>query len=71
VKLVSFTAVSNVTGQIFDLARLGKKIKQEREDILFVIDASQSVPHIPIDVQKLGADFLFFTAHKVMAESGL
>lgn len=71
VKLVSFTAVSNVTGQIFDLARLGKKIKQEREDVLFVIDASQSVPHIPIDVQKLGADFLFFTAHKVMAESGL
>lgn len=68
VKVISLTHVSNVTGQVFDLEKIGKF---KREDTLFVVDASQSFPHIKVDVQKLNCDFLFFTAHKIMADSGL
>lgn len=68
VKVVSLTQVSNVTGQIFDLKSVKKLL---RDDTLFVVDASQSVPHFKVDVQEIWADFVFFTAHKVMADSGI
>ncbi|MGE4444226.1 MAG: aminotransferase class V-fold PLP-dependent enzyme [Candidatus Altimarinota bacterium] len=68
VKVIAFTHVSNVTGQIFDLEKIGK-IK--RKDTLFIVDASQSFPHFQVNVEKLNCDFLFFTAHKIMADSGL
>jgi cysteine desulfurase/selenocysteine lyase len=38
---------------------------------LFFIDASQSVPHFQVDVQELWCDALFFTGHKIMADSGI
>ncbi|MDD3302728.1 MAG: aminotransferase class V-fold PLP-dependent enzyme [Candidatus Gracilibacteria bacterium] len=38
---------------------------------LFIIDASQSFPHFKVDVKKLNCDMIFFTAHKIMADSGL
>ena len=66
VKIISLTQVSNVTGQIFELEKIWK---QKREDTLFIIDASQSIPHFDIDVQKLNCDFLFFTWHKLMADT--
>ncbi len=68
VKVISLTHVSNVTGQVFDLEQVGKL---KREDTLFVVDASQSVPHMKVDVQKINCDFLFFTWHKVFADSGI
>jgi len=68
VKVISFTHVSNVTGQIFDVAEIGRR---KRPDTLFVLDASQSFPHFQVDVHEIGCDFLFFTAHKVMADTGL
>lgn len=66
VKVISFTHVSNVTGQIFDLSEIGKR---KRQDTIFVVDASQSVPHMKVDVQEIWCDFLFFTGHKVFADS--
>lgn len=71
VKLVSFTAVSNVTGEIFDIERLGNLIKTKNKDTIFIVDASQSVPHIPLDVKKIQCDFAFFTGHKLMADTGI
>ncbi len=68
VKVISLTQVSNVTGQIFDLEQVGKL---KREETLFVVDASQSIPHIPVSVKKLNCDFLFFTGHKIFADSGI
>lgn len=68
VKVVSLTYVSNVTGTIFNLEKLSKML---REDTLFVVDGSQAVPHIQVDVKKLDIDFMFFTGHKMMAESGI
>ncbi len=68
VKVISMTHVSNVTGQVFDLERIWNL---KREDTLFVIDASQSIPHFKVDVVKLNADFMFFTWHKLLADSGI
>ena len=66
VKVISFTQVSNVTWEIFDLEKVWKL---KRPDTIFVVDASQSVPHFEVDVKKLNCDFLFFTWHKVLADS--
>ncbi len=68
VKIISMTHVSNVSWQIFDLERIWKL---KREDTLFIIDWSQSIPHFEVDVKKLNADFLFFTGHKLLADSGI
>ncbi len=68
VKVIALTHVSNVTGQIFDLEEIWKR---KRDDTLFVVDASQSVPHMRVDVKKLNCDALFFTGHKVLALSGI
>jgi cysteine desulfurase/selenocysteine lyase len=74
VKVVSLTYASNVTGEIFPLEKvkelLKKKYTKETKP-LFVVDASQAVPHFEVDVQKLDCDFLVFTGHKVMAETGI
>jgi len=66
VKVISFTQVSNVTGQIFGLESIWKL---KKKDTLFVVDASQSIPHFKLDVKKLNCDFMFFTGHKLMAET--
>ena len=66
VKVIALTHVSNVTGQVFDLERVWKL---KREDTLFIVDASQSFPHLKVDIKKYNLDFLFFTGHKVMADS--
>ena len=68
VKIISMTHVSNITWQIFDLERIWKL---KREDTIFIIDASQSVPHFKVDVKLLNADFLIFTWHKVFADTGI
>ena len=78
VKAVSLTHVSNVTGSIFDLEEVGKALTPNPSPNgrgghkpLFIVDASQSVPHFKVDVEKIGCDFMFFTGHKLMADSGI
>ncbi|MBS8122018.1 aminotransferase class V-fold PLP-dependent enzyme [Candidatus Vampirococcus lugosii] len=68
VKIVSFTYVSNLTGTIFDLENIGNLL---RDDTIFVVDGSQAVPNFPVDFQKINADFLIFTGHKLMANTGI
>lgn len=68
VKVISFTQISNVTGEIYDLEEIWKL---KRDDTIFIVDASQSIPHMQVDTIKLNCDFLFFTAHKIMAETGI
>ena len=53
VKVVSMTHVSNVTGEIFPLEKIGSEVKKHKNTPLFFIDASQSVPHFKIDVDEL------------------
>ena len=68
-KLVSFTQMSNVLGTITPAA----EIIRLAHDVgaLTLVDAAQSVPHLPVDVQDLDVDFLAFSAHKMVGPSGI
>lgn len=68
-KVVAFTHQSNVTGTINPVATLVEAAK--KVGALTVLDACQSVPHMPVDVQKLGVDFLAFSGHKMLAPTGI
>jgi cysteine desulfurase / selenocysteine lyase len=67
--LVSFTHMSNVLGTI----NPAKEIIQlaHQAGAVTIVDGAQSVPHIPVDVQELNADFLAFSAHKMCGPTGL
>lgn len=68
-KLLALNYVSNVLGTINPVE---KAIKMAHEHgVLVLIDAAQSVPHIPIDVRKLGCDFLVFSGHKMLGPTGI
>src|SRR5215213_4904995 len=69
VKLVSFAHVSNVLGTITD----PRPIIERAHAIgaLVVLDACQSVPHMPIDVCALDVDFLVFSGHKMLGPTGI
>lgn len=68
-KVVAFTHQSNVTGTINPVAALVEAAK--KVGALTVLDACQSVPHMPVDVQKLDVDFLAFSGHKMLAPTGI
>ena len=68
VKVVSLSHVSNVTWQIMEVEKVRKKIG---EKVFFIIDWSQSVPHIPVDIETLQCDALIMTWHKMMAYTWL
>lgn len=73
VKVVSLTHVSNTTGQIFDLENVSSLLtmKYGADTPLFIVDGSQSVPHFGVDVANIGCDAMFFTGHKIFADSGI
>lgn len=68
-KLVAFTQMSNVLGTINPAAEIIRMAKNV--GALTLIDAAQSVPHIPVDVNALGADFMAFSAHKMLGPTGI
>lgn len=65
------SAASNVTGAAFDLARIRDTIRSFSPQVLFVVDASQAVPHFRVDVSTLDIDYMVFTGHKIMADTGI
>jgi cysteine desulfurase/selenocysteine lyase len=67
--LVAFTQSSNVLGTINDAARLCSSA--HRAGAVTVVDGAQSVPHMPVDVQKMGCDFLAFSGHKMLGPTGI
>ena len=68
-KLVAVTQVSNVLGCVNDIQELVKRARACGAVIL--MDAAQSAPHMPIDVQKLDVDFVAFSGHKMLAPMGI
>lgn len=65
----AFSAASNVLGTVNDIRLLAKLAKEK--GALSVVDASQAVQHIPINVHDLGTDFLAFSSHKMLGPTGL
>lgn len=68
-RLVSFSHVSNVTGFVNPAAQICARARRAGARVL--IDAAQSAPHTPLDVQGLGCDFLVFSSHKMLGPMGI
>ena len=68
-KLLSVTAMSNALGSIVPLTDLIAMAKAEGATVL--VDGAQSVPHMAVDVQALGIDFLAFSGHKMLGPNGI
>ena len=69
VKLVSVSHMSNVLGTIVPVNDMIKMSHEKGIPVL--IDAAQSVPHMPVDVQKMDCDFMAFSAHKMLGPTGV
>ena len=68
-KLVAFTHVSNVLGTINPVQQMIAQAHAAGATVL--LDAAQSVPHLPVDVQALDVDFLCFSSHKMLGPTGI
>lgn len=68
-KLISIAQMSNVLGTIFPVKKISQ-IAHEKGAIV-VIDAAQSIPHMKVDVKDIDADFLVFSAHKMLGPMGI
>ena len=69
VKVVAFTHQSNVTGAVADVDELVRRARVV--GALVVLDACQSVPHMPVDFRTLDVDFAAFSGHKMLGPSGV
>lgn len=69
VKVVSVTGMSNVLGTMPPVAEIAAAAREA--GALAVVDAAQLVPHAPVDVQAMGADFLAFSGHKMLGPTGV
>ena len=68
-KVISIAQITNVSGDKRDIKRICKIAHDN--NILVVVDAAQSAPHIKIDVMDLDCDFLAFSAHKMCGPTGV
>jgi cysteine desulfurase/selenocysteine lyase len=68
-KVVSLVAVSNMLGTVNPVEKIARRAHEA--GALVVVDASQAVPQLPVDVTALGADFVAFTGHKMCGPTGI
>ncbi len=69
VKIVAFSLMSNVLGTITDAQRIIKRCQES--NVLTLVDGAQAVPHMPVDLQKIGCDFFAFSGHKMLGPTGI
>ena len=63
-KVISIAHITNVIGDVRDVVKIGEIA--EKHHIYFVVDAAQSVSHVPVDVLEMKASFLVFSGHKIL-----
>jgi len=68
-KVVAFVLVSNILGTVNPAEQIVRRAREV--GALVVVDASQAAPHMPLDVQALGADLVAFTGHKMCGPTGI
>ena len=71
VKLVAFTAVSNVLGTINPIQEIASRIRNQELGTKVLVDGAQAVPQMPVDVRDLGVDFYVFSGHKMYGPMGI
>jgi cysteine desulfurase/selenocysteine lyase len=69
VKLFAFTHISNSLGTVNPVAELCERAR--KLGVTTLVDAAQSAGHLPLDVQKIGCDFLTFSGHKICGPTGI
>jgi cysteine desulfurase/selenocysteine lyase len=67
-KIVAITHVSNALGAILPVKEISRLCKEN--NTLLLVDAAQSVPHMPLDIKDIGCDFLAFSGHKMLGPTG-
>jgi len=70
-KIVSIIHVENLFGYENNVYEIGKMLSKKYPHIYFIVDGTQSIPHIKIDVEKMKCDLFAFTAHKMMGPTGI
>ena len=70
-RIFAFTHASNVLGTINDVTELIRTARKLKKDILTIVDAAQSAPHLPLNVREMDCDFLAFSAHKLYGPTGV
>ncbi len=68
-RIVSVVHISNVLGSITPIAEISEMARAVGATM--IVDAAQSAPHVPVDVNELGADFIAFSAHKMLGPTGV
>ncbi len=68
-RIVAITHVSNVLGSVNPVRKIAALAHEKGAVVL--LDAAQSVPHLPVDAQELGVDFMAFSGHKMLAPAGV
>src|SRR3989344_4174131 len=70
-KILALTYISNVLGTINPIKKIAKAVKSINPKVIVVVDAAQAVPHMNVNVQDLGCDFLTFSSHKMLGPTGV
>jgi cysteine desulfurase/selenocysteine lyase len=68
-KLIAISHVSNVLGSVNDIKKITEIAKDH--DVPVLVDAAQSIQHLPLDVKNIGCDFLAASGHKMYADTGV
>jgi cysteine desulfurase / selenocysteine lyase len=71
IKLVSVSGASNVLGTINPVAEIKQFLDKKKIRAKLLVDGAQLVPHVPVDVKKMGCDFLVWSGHKMLGPSGV
>jgi len=69
IKIVSLTHVSNVFGTINPVKEIAARA--HKAGAIVVVDGAQAVPHVPVNIAELGADFYVFSGHKMLGPTGI
>lgn len=70
-KILALTYVSNVLGTINPIKEIIFEAKKINPEIIVIVDAAQAIPHLKVDVQDLGVDFIAFSSHKMLGPTGV
>lgn len=70
-KILALTYVSNVLGIINPIREIVRVAKSINPKLIVIVDAAQAIPHMKVDVQDLGCDFLVFSSHKMLGPTGV